>query len=151
MECEERLSVRVRPVRAEEEARCAEIFLIGRRDTHHWQPEDRFRVEDYREIAAAAETLVAEVDSGVVGFVALDRWEHFIHALFVDPDWQHRGVGTALLRAAVARLHGRAALKCSIRNQQARAFYERRGWVPQAEDRRAHDPHVLYRTISAMS
>ncbi len=55
-----------------------------------------------------------------------------VYAIYVDPARWNRGVGSALLNAAEARL-GRAGFSCAsiwvfTRNTRARRFYERHEW-----------------------
>lgn len=122
--------------------RCAEIFLSGRRHAFPWHPEDRFGLTDYDDCVLDCDVLVAEARREVVGFVAVDRGAGFIHALFIDPAWRNRGIGTHLLDTALERLGGLAELACAARNAAARAFYESNGWVPANP---GGGPHVLYR------
>lgn len=141
------LRIDIRSARSGDDARCAEIFLNGRRRAFPWHPEDRFGLDDYYDCVEEDQVLVAEVEGAVVGFVSVDRSERFIHTLFIDPGWCNRGIGTALLREALMLLQGSAQLACAARNAAARAFYEHNGWTPvptpQAGDEA--DPLVVYR------
>lgn len=125
--------------------RCAEIFLDGRRRASPWQPADRFGLDDYYDCVRDDVVLVAEIDGQVVGFASVDLTERYIRNLFIDRGWQHRGIGTALLREAESCLQGSALLACAARNSAARAFYEHNGWVPVTRPADGEEPHVLYR------
>lgn len=125
--------------------RCAEIFLDGRRAAFPWQPADRFGLDDYGSSVENTLVLVAEVFGMVVGFVSVDPDDRFILALFIDPAWQSRGIGSALLRHVVAAVPGPVRLNCAVRNTAARAFYERHGWIPISAANGA-TPHVLYQS-----
>ena len=125
--------------------RCARIFLDARRKAFPWQPADRFGLDDYYDCVEDELVIVAEVDGEVVGFVSIDQPERFIHNLFIDPAWQQRGIGTVLLREALAELRGTAQLTCAARNAAARAFYEHNGWVPVPGAGNHQEAHVLYR------
>jgi ribosomal protein S18 acetylase RimI-like enzyme len=86
------------------------------------------------------EVLVAEVDGAVAGFVkirhetSLPSHAHVLQlqGLGVDPAYQGRGVGQALLEAAAAEARARGARKLSLRvlgrNTTARRLYERCGF-----------------------
>jgi ribosomal protein S18 acetylase RimI-like enzyme len=85
--------------------------------------------------------VVGEVDDkvcGVVGFEASvdDGW---IHSLYVAPEAQGHGVGSALLRHASDRLleagcH-RAYLWVFADNTPSISFYTRHGWTPDGTQR----------------
>jgi len=90
--------------------------------------------------------LVAEGDTGVVGFVvvgpALDGDEvGELYAINVDPERWGTGVGRALLRAAEAELstlgYTEAVLWVLPSNERARRFYESAGWHPDGSERTA--------------
>ena len=140
MPAEDGLRISIRFATAADGPRCADIFLHGRRNAFPWQPEDRFRLDDYYDCVDGEEVLVAELDDArtgagmvagmVVGFVSVDVADRFIHNLFIDPLWRGQGIGSALLREALALLHGSAKLACASRNAAARAFYEHNGWTP---------------------
>lgn len=98
------------------------------------------RYPDYP-VLPDGEELVAQEDSRIVGYVSLGRVRDDgmpadigeIWALYVLPDHQGSGLGTALLTAGVARLHAtgfaEVVLWVLTGNITARAFYERRGFV----------------------
>ncbi|UEM22138.1 GNAT family N-acetyltransferase [Skermanella mucosa] len=124
--------------------RCAEIFLASRRSAFHWQPAGSFVLEDYHRAIEDEEVWVAEIDGVVVGFASIYRPDNFVHNLFVDPRWQHRGVGTVLLERACSHLFRPARLKCLASNQGARAFYERNGWIVASATVSTDEPYILY-------
>jgi GNAT superfamily N-acetyltransferase len=138
-------AIMVRLARAGDDLRCAEIFLASRRAAFHWQPAAPFDLEDYRRSVEDEEVWVAEMGGLVVGFASIYHPAGFIQNLFVDPDWQHHGVGTLLLERACAHLSRPARLRCLAANQSARAFYERNGWVIEAPPIPPEDPFILYR------
>lgn len=95
---------------------------------HRFLPEEFFETER-RQIAdrwlPVADTLVYEADGQVVGFVALVGNE--VGGLFVDPDWQGRGFGRALMDAARA---SRPFLELGVfeANDAGRRFYDAYGF-----------------------
>lgn len=88
-----------------------------------------------------ADVLVAEDDGASVGYALLEQQFGIVsHAhvltvggLAVDPAAQGRGIGRALLDAAVAEARARGARKLTLRvlgpNVRARSLYERCGFV----------------------
>lgn len=75
--------------------------------------------------------LVSEDDAGVQGFVCANHQTGLVWALFVTDEVQGRGHGTALLRAATARLREaghRQSFLSTGQGTPAASFYEARGW-----------------------
>jgi GNAT superfamily N-acetyltransferase len=70
---------------------------------------------------------VAERDGQIVGVAALgDEW---LEQLYVLPEHQDAGIGSRLLAKAKELRPGGLSLWAFQRNERARAFYERRGFV----------------------
>ena len=66
--------------------------------------------------------VVAEEGAQIIGFIAFDASE--LHALYVLPEYQGRGVGSRLLEAAGSAMR----LWVLKKNLAGRRFYERHGW-----------------------
>lgn len=68
--------------------------------------------------------------AGYLGANSVPGGRH-VEMLFVSPDFFGQGVGTTLLRHVHGLLGGRGTLTVDVneQNPQARAFYERRGFV----------------------
>jgi GNAT superfamily N-acetyltransferase len=104
--------------------------LTAARDAQAWFPplhspeETRSFVRD--RLLPGHETWVVESEGRVVAFAALTD-DHLGH-LFVHPDAQHRGIGTALLEHTQRLLPGGFSL-WTHQASEARAFYEARGLV----------------------
>lgn len=103
----------------------------------HWRTADRapaWYAEHWPDM------IVAEAAGVPVGLAQPAADE--VNGLWVDPDWQGRGIGTTLLRAAEERIlaqgHRRPWLTCSGFNPRAAAFYRARGY---AVERREHHTH----------
>jgi ribosomal protein S18 acetylase RimI-like enzyme len=104
-------------------------------------PDDPDGYVFFNERTSPQEILVAEVEGAVAGYVKirpatpLPSNAHVlqIQGLGVDPGWQGRGVGQALLEAAAEEARARGARKLSLRvlgwNTTARRLYERCGFV----------------------
>jgi GNAT superfamily N-acetyltransferase len=74
----------------------------------------------------------AELAEGIVGFAIARRSERDIFALFVEPDYEGRGLGSTLLDAAVEWLSEGSAESLRLttgRGTPAQAFYLKRGWA----------------------
>ncbi len=80
------------------------------------------------EVAPKREVWVAEEDARLVAVLVLDS--AFLDQLYVHPDCEGRGIGTALLRLAMALRPGGFGLWVFAANDRARALYEANGLVP---------------------
>jgi putative acetyltransferase len=69
---------------------------------------------------------VASVGTLIVGFIAVDATH--INQLAVDVNYQHSGIGSALLRYLLSTTVGSWRLFTFQRNVSARRFYERHGF-----------------------
>ena len=120
----------------------------------HVYPPDRYPYPDEavkddmaRRLAGEeAEYLVAEEEGRAVGLVGMSPG--WVEQLYVLPEAQGRGVGSALLDAAVRRR--RAAGDAELRlwtleaNASGRRFYEARGWRLAPETRVVpYPPHPV--------
>jgi GNAT superfamily N-acetyltransferase len=111
--------------------------------TLHTPEEDRAHFE---RVVATQEVWVAEEDGRVVGFTALDGDVGTF--LYVDPDAQSHGVGSALFEQVTrVRPHG-FRFWAFQRNERARCFYERRGCTAveftDGSGNEEREPDVLY-------
>jgi putative acetyltransferase len=89
-----------------------------------------------REIANV--TLAEDDANGIVGFSLVTGRN--IDMLFIVPAQIGHGIGAALLDACEAR--GATMLECFRDNEQARRFYERRGWRLERSYTREYLGHV---------
>lgn len=96
----------------------------------HPQTFDQWKSRFRDEISVTEQVWVAEVDGRIVGFLAMKQAEGYLDQLFVDPEWQRRGIGTALMTKAKALSPGGLALHALERNAEARAFWENHGFRP---------------------
>jgi GNAT superfamily N-acetyltransferase len=105
------------------------------------------------EMVPRHEVWVAEQEGEVVGFAALSG--DLLGHLYVHPDAQRRGVGTALLGLVKAKRPNGFRLWTFQRNEGARRFYERNGCqVAELTDGRGNEeqePDALYEWVGAGS
>ena len=100
-------------------------------------------------VLVQCEVWVAEAPGELLGLIALRT--PWIDQFAVFPGHQRRGVGTALLRKAQERSPQELRLYTFRRNEQARVFYERHGFVPVAFGTSPvpeSEPDVEYRWIA---
>lgn len=94
-----------------------DIWLAASIAAHDFVPAEfwRAQLDDMRtRYLPASQVFVYEQEGRVVGFHALSG--HTLAALFVQPEWQGRGIGTALLSHA-RRLRGELTLSVYLANQ----------------------------------
>jgi GNAT superfamily N-acetyltransferase len=92
----------------------------------------RVTATDYeRYVAEPGTSWVAELDGRIVGFGMADGGSRSIWALFVDPDYEGRGAGQALLQRLTEWLFLRNAEPVSLSTApgtRAEKFYLAQGW-----------------------
>ena len=93
----------------------------------------RVTVADYaRYLAAPGASWVAEMDGRVAGFAIADVASRSIWALFVDPEYEGRGLGRQLLSKVVEYLFASSAEPINLSTEpgtRAERLYLRSGWT----------------------
>ena len=112
---------------AEEHDRVHAIWRRAVDATHGFlSPEDRQTIEaEVAEFLPQAPMWVAECNGELQGFMVLH--DGMIEALFVDPDWHGRGVGSGLIAHALA-IEPRVKVDANEQADNAVPFYEARGF-----------------------
>lgn len=125
-------------------ARCAELETVLFPGDDPWR-ESAFRAE----LDSGHYYVGAYAESGLVGYAGISVHgrkgdaEANVHTIGVDPEWQGRGVGRALLRALLARADGVAApvyLEVRTDNEAAIGLYEAHGFTRIGIRRRYYWP-----------
>ena len=103
------------------------------------------------QLLPGGDVTVAVGDKAVVGVLAAHQHDGlaWIDQLYVHPAQVARGIGAALLAAALERLSRPVQLYCFQANTRARGFYERRGFCAvgfgDGTGNEERVPDVLYR------
>jgi ribosomal protein S18 acetylase RimI-like enzyme len=92
----------------------------------HTDDEHRAFIADV--VLREQDVVVAEADGRVAGFIAMAHGD-LVHHLYVHPEHQGRGIGSALLGEAKRRMPHGFRLWVFQQNERARRFYERHGLV----------------------
>jgi chorismate mutase/GNAT superfamily N-acetyltransferase len=120
----------LRRATTDDAAQITELYIATRRAAEPAMPPQLHSPESVRAHTTGEivekEVWVAERDA-IVGFATLDT--AFLDALYVGPDHQGFGIGTALLDLAKARRPDGFALWVFTSNGSARGFYHRHGLV----------------------
>lgn len=121
--------VRIRAATPEDADVIAEVFIASF-GTLTFLPQLHTDAETFdfiaNKVVGEQEVLVAERHGGIVGFLAMSHG-NFLEHMYVHPDSQGRGVGSALLMRAKQRMPDGFRLWLFQQNTQARRFYERHG------------------------
>lgn len=118
----------VRPYQEADRPFLRTLYLASRKHTWTWL-EDDFQLEDFDRAVLGETILVAERDGHLLGFASIFTQENFLHNLFVDPQYQGTGAGSALLHAAEETFTRHGSLKCLAKSKNAVAFYLSKGWT----------------------
>lgn len=93
----------------------------------------RVPVHEYKKFIEHRALFVWTIDKTIVGFSAADPTDGTIWAVFVGPDHDGNGIGSALLEKTCRMLKRRGRNIASLSTgpeTKAADFYRRRGWVP---------------------
>jgi GNAT superfamily N-acetyltransferase len=138
----------IRRARPEDAETVVRIFRESRAEAMPWLPVLHTAEEDlvYFRGALAGEAYVFEAEGRVVGYAALRGDE--LHDLYVAPEAQRQGVGSALFRRVQEERPAGFHFWAFRDNTRARRFYEARGCRVIREtdgaDNEEQLPDVLY-------
>ncbi|WP_176559548.1 GNAT family N-acetyltransferase [Rubellimicrobium roseum] len=129
----------IREEREADRAAANAVLVRAFASVRHSRGRETILADGLRDGGGVTLGFVAVAESAVVGSLlvspvtvngALSGW-HALGPVAVDPDWQGRGVGSDLVREALARLKATGAEGCIVLG--ARAFYGRFGFLHAPE------------------
>ncbi|PIJ50567.1 GNAT family N-acetyltransferase [Erwinia sp. OLTSP20] len=118
----------IRPFSEEDRPFLRTLYLASRKASWHWLDQQAWQLEDFDHIIIGERVWVAIEQQRRVGFAAVNVSDNFLHSLYIGPEWQRRGIGSALLDQVEATFTAHGALKCLAANSAALSFYQQRGW-----------------------
>ncbi|NIJ14158.1 ribosomal-protein-alanine N-acetyltransferase [Saccharomonospora amisosensis] len=137
--------MRLEPLRGKHIRRCVELERILFSGDSPWSAS-----AFHAELQAGGFYLAALTDddqlAGYAGLAMVGTpgdWEASVHTIGVHPDFQGQGIGTALLRALLARadeLHALVTLEVRTDNDSAIRLYERHGFSRIGLRKRYYQP-----------
>jgi len=137
----------VRPLQPADVAACALLFERVQRDTFRRDDPALYAREHFRRDTAGEEVWVAAAGRELAGVISVWRPQPFVHHLLVERAWRRRGIGSALLREALAGMRRPVDLKCRLDNLTAQRFYRRLGWIEVEREQRCATPYIRYRLL----
>lgn len=129
--------IEIGPLRPDEAARCAELELVLFPGDSPW-PASSFTPEPHTRFFAARDLAAGAGGAPLVGYAGIGLLgnsffpEAEVLTIGVDPEFQGRGVGYALLRALLEVADARGGpvfLEVRTDNDTARTLYERNGFA----------------------
>jgi len=152
----EGIELSLRPAAAEDLADLAELYLATRADAVPAMPPIARTPEEVRayvarwnlDDAAEREVWIAEDDLGTAGFAVIKA--DWLDSLYVGPDRQGSGVGSALLDLVKSLRPGGFGLWVFASNEPARGFYHRHGLIDlevtdgSLNEERSPDVHMVW-------
>ncbi|QJD86565.1 GNAT family N-acetyltransferase [Cohnella herbarum] len=122
--------LRVRQATKQDHSALREIYLKSRAQYFTWMDSSKLAPEDFDRDTEGELVLVATNGARIIGFVAVWIPDHFIHHLYVHPDYTGQQVGTKLLQTCYETFDASPplTLKCIKENAKALRFYRSQGW-----------------------
>ena len=105
-----------------------EVYLESRRRTFEWADRDGYSLDDFDRETEGEMIWVVHEDDRPVAFISVWQPKHFIHNLFVHPDFFGQGAGSMLLEECLQNIGRPVRLKCCTENIKAQGFYQARGF-----------------------
>ncbi len=121
------MSVQIEPMTAADVPRCTELERLLFTGDDPWSPEAFLQA-----LAAGQHYLVARENGALIGYAGLARCgsEAEVHTIAVDPAYQGRGIGRALLRALLEHAAGTTVfLEVRTDNEPAIMLYRSEGFT----------------------
>ena len=120
------------------------IYLQVRQTNFVWMNSASFRLLSFDTDTSGEYIMVARVRDKIAGFVSAWLQDNFIHHLYVDNEYQNKGIGTQLLKRIIPTLKHPITLKCVKSNTPAIRFYLRNGWEPKSEATSEDGAYILF-------
>jgi len=143
----------IRPAREEEIEPLTSLFIRARNEMEYLpRVPDEAAEPIAARIAEHDEVWVAEKEGRLLGFIGIEHSTNLgapvLERIYVDPDAQNRGVGTALLQKAI-ELRPVELYLWVFQKNPARALYERHGFelvkLTEGAENMEREPDALYR------
>lgn len=121
-----------------------EIYLTERKKIVDQSISESFQLADFDAHTKGEHILVAFYNGTIAGFISMWLQENFLHHLYISAEFQHKGIGTALLNAGCKLTTSSVQLKCLENNKNAIAFYEKHGFAKKSQGQSKDGGYILF-------
>jgi len=118
----------IRPYQEADRPFLRTLYLASRKAVWTWIDPNSLALEDFDQAILGEKVIVAEEGGKRLGFASIFTEENFLHNLFVAPDAQGQGIGSALLHTVEKTFTATGSLKCLVKSEKSVKFYQRHGW-----------------------
>jgi len=149
--CYEYLEMKIRTATQKDSRACADVHMLARKSMDYLPQDLHTPEETYtwkRDVVLLHERVwVAEVGHQIVAYASVS--DGFLNNLYVLPDHQRRGIGSALLSKVKMHLPGGVRLWTFEPNGAAIRFYERHDFATiERSDGRTNEENVADRLMA---
>ncbi len=149
--CYECLEMKIRTATPKDSRACADVHMLARKSMDYLPQDLHTPEETYtwkRDVVLLHERVwVAEVGHQIVAYASVS--DGFLNNLYVLPDHQRRGIGSALLSKVKMHLPGGVRLWTFEPNGAAIRFYERHDFATiERSDGRTNEENVADRLMA---
>lgn len=130
--------MKIRMATREDLSALREIYYDSRVDHFTWMGKS-LSLLDYDSATAGEAVFLVEENAEILAFMSVYEPESFIHLLFVKSGREGQGIGGRLLVELLRNQNRTVTLKCLLRNESARYFYEKHGFRIVKEEVDEHD------------
>lgn len=136
--------MKINEIRTKDYEPLRNLFLKERKTAFSWLDSSEFQLDDFEKHTQGEYILVAILDDIPIGFISIWMPTNFIHHLYVDQQYQGKGIGTELLKAAIDKTNFPLTLKCLENNTKAIDFYIKKGFIEKEKGESEHGNYILF-------
>lgn len=137
------MNIKIRKFENKDNYKLSEIYNDVRKQTFYWLDESHFKTS-FEEDTYEETIFVATVNNKIVGFISIWEEDGFVHHLYIDEEYQNRGIGKLLLNYVLEIIPYNITLKCLKRNKKAINFYSRYGFKEISHGNSEDGEYILF-------
>lgn len=141
------MNVNIRKFENKDNYKLSEIYNDVRKQTFYWLDDSHFKTS-FEEDTKDETIFVATVNEKVVGFISIWEEDGFVHHLYIEDQYQSRGIGKLLLDHILEISAFNLTLKCLKKNKKAIKFYYNYGFKELSQDISEDGEYILFLKIN---